>query len=405
MSVNFAPRLTFSACDIDTALPGYAPDEIVISVESDLTAVRQVWRDFERSALGFVYQSFGWVSIWNSTVGANVRLTPQIVLGRGLDGRLLFLLPLAVCRKSGARALVWMGGGEADLKGGLFSPEFLASNDAAVWPVLWRRIRALLLPHDVIHLTDQPEMIAGFRNPFVASRTHRLPSSTHATRLSRNWDSYYRQKRNGSARSLEKRRMRQLEAQGEVRFEVAQTQLEVILLLDWLFHHKAKSLRQIGVADPFAEEAVRTFYFESAKNCFPFGTSHLSVLRLNGKPVSVVLGLVHNRRYYYLVPAFDEAQSKTSPGRLHLRELMRWSIENGLDFVDLGVGDQDYKFHWCEEHVPLFASIEATTKRGHPAAAILSAKASLKRRIKSSHFLWSAAQAVRTQLGRIGLPQ
>ena len=403
MSVSFAPRLSLSALEVDTARFGPDPDRIVLSVETDLSAVRQVWREFERSACSFVYQSFGWVSIWNSTIGQQQGVAPQIVLGRDAAGRLLFLLPLGIGQRHGARALVWMGGREADLKAGLFAPEFIASIAAADWDALWARIRALLPAHDVVHLTDQPDLVGGFRNPFLSSRTHILPDRTHATRLGRNWDSYYREKRSGSARNLEKRRMKQLQAEGEVRFEVAQSPMDVIFLLDWLFHHKAKMLAQVGVKDPFANEAIRGFYLESARNCLPFGTSHLSVLRLNGKPVSVVWGLVHNRRFYYLVSAYDSAHSRTSPGRLHLRELMRWAIENGLESFDLGVGEQDYKFHWCEEHVGLFASIEAVGMRGRPVAAIIGAKTSLKRRIKSSRLLWPAAQTVRMALGRIGL--
>jgi CelD/BcsL family acetyltransferase involved in cellulose biosynthesis len=82
---------------------------------------------------------------------------------------------------------------------------------------------------------------------------------------------------------------------------------------------------------------------------------------------------------------------------------MRWAIANGLESFDLGVGEQDYKFHWCEEHVGLFASIEAAGMRGRPVAAIIGFKTSLKRRIKSSRLFWPAAQTVRTALGRIGL--
>src|SRR5688500_9565549 len=143
MSVNFAPRLSVTALELETARFGPDPDRIVLSVETGLSAVRQVWRDFERSACGFVYQSFGWVSIWNNTIGQQQGVAPQIVLGRDEDGRLLFLLPLAIDRRHGARALVWMGGREADLKAGLFAPEFIASIGPAEWDALWARIRAL----------------------------------------------------------------------------------------------------------------------------------------------------------------------------------------------------------------------------------------------------------------------
>jgi CelD/BcsL family acetyltransferase involved in cellulose biosynthesis len=404
MTVNFAPRLTLATSNSE-AVQLLTPELVSLSLETDLAALRPLWSEFERSALGHVYQSHGWVSIWNNAIGSKLGVAPHIVLGRAPDGRLLFLLPLGVGRRMGSSALIWMGGSEADLKGGLFAADFLASFAQDSWKLLWARIRRLLPAVDVVHLVDQPEAIGAFPNPFCALKTNSLPANTHATRLGRDWEAYYRSKRNGSARNLEKRRMRQLQAEGEVSFEIARTQEEIESGLAWLLQQKAKALREVGVSDPFADPCVRDFFTESTRNSFPKGTSHLSLLRVDGKPVSGVWGLVHNKRFYYIICVYDAAYSKQSPGRLHLRELLRWAVENGLETFDLGVGEADYKFHWCEEHVPLFATIEACTFRGRGVAAFIGAGTSLKHRIKTSTVLWPAAQAVRTQLGRIGLPQ
>jgi CelD/BcsL family acetyltransferase involved in cellulose biosynthesis len=395
-----APRLNYTSYRGEP-LSLHANDELIVTVETELFGIRAAWRELEARAAGHVYQSFNWVSLWYASVGSRHEITPHIAAGWGADGRLLFLLPLGMCRKAGARMLIWLGGREADINAGLFDSDFLDGLADAEWEELWQRVLAQMPKIDAIHLDNQPEFIAGRRNPLAAAGTHLLPDRTHATRLSADWDQFYKSRRSSNARNLEKRRMRQLQSAGEVKFEVVKDTTDAIPLLERLLDEKAQALGTMGVADPFAGEGVRQFLLQQTRRLFPRGTAHLSMLTVDGKPVSMTWGHVFNKRFYYLISVYDPAYSRAAPGRLHLRELLRWSVENGIETFDMGVGDQDYKFHWCEEHTGLFATIEGRTLRGRPIAALLSAKTSLKRRIKTSKTLWPAVQTLRAQLAAL----
>ena len=375
-----------------------ANDEFVVTVEKDLAAIEQIWRNFERRAVGSVFQSFDCISNWQGTIGSGEKVLPHIVLGRAVDGRVLFLLPFGITRRFGLSVLMWLGGRQADLKGGLFDEDFLHGLDEVQWTGIWRHIRARLPGFDVLHLCDQPARLGTARNPFVTKRRLVQPDQSHSTHLLQDWESFYKAKRSGSSRRVERARLRKLEAEGKVVFEIAHDRTTANALMERLFADKAKSLARLGVSDPFTDQAVREFYLRYAQHTYPRGQAHISALMLNGKPISIVWGLAFRGRFHYLLTTYDSAYRQMSPGRLHLNELIRWSLANGFDRFDFGVGEQDYKYDWCEDHVALFAAIVGRTLVGRAAAFVLRAKLRLKRKIKTSKILWSLAHAIRVQI-------
>jgi CelD/BcsL family acetyltransferase involved in cellulose biosynthesis len=185
-----------------------------------------------------------------------------------------------------------------------------------------------------------------------------------------------------------------------LKFEIASDSNSALAMTERLLVEKARALALLGVPDPFADPAVRDYYQRQTMVLYPAGPTHVSALTLNGEPISLVWGLISNKRFYYIVTGYDPQHSKGSPGRMHLNELLRWAVENGLDYFDLGVGDQDYKAAWCEEHVALFATVKARSLRGIPVAVLLAAKTWAKWRIKSSPRLWALAQRVRARKAR-----
>jgi CelD/BcsL family acetyltransferase involved in cellulose biosynthesis len=65
----------------------------------------------------------------------------------------------------------------------------------------------------------------------------------------------------------------------------------------------------------------------------------------------------------------------------------------------MGLGDFEYKVEWTEPE-PVFHSVIALTARGRIAARLLEQRAAIKRVIKQTPALWSAARALRRQLLR-----
>jgi CelD/BcsL family acetyltransferase involved in cellulose biosynthesis len=292
----------------------------------------------------------------------------------------------------------WLGGREADLKCGLFEPAFLARVTDLEWDHLWQRIRALFPGVDLFHLTDQPERIGELRNPFVLGRTHKQPDRTHGTYLGKNWEAYYAAKRHKESRRQDRRRERKLEAMGKLEFVIYPCGPATPAVIDTVIDFKGKLLARMGVENPFDTASVRNFMSRMAEHTYPAGPVHLSAITLDGRPISVTWGMIAKKRLYYLMSAYDREYAHNAPGTRHLQQLMRWCMENNVDYFDFGVGDQDYKFEWCEDHVPLFATIESASWHGYAVARFLGLKTRFKHTVKTSKILWPLAQRVRTVL-------
>lgn len=137
-----------------------------------------------------------------------------------------------------------------------------------------------------------------------------------------------------------KRRIRRLEEDTEVRFEVFQpNELEIALetLPELLYHH---SLRW-----PNAYKAPK-FHENIIKELLPIGLLHFSRIIIHGKTISWRIGFIYKSRYYSYMPAFDEAYKKYSPGKVHLLYCIEDAINRELKVYDQLRGAELYKNEW-----------------------------------------------------------
>ena len=74
--------------------------------------------------------------------------------------------------------------------------------------------------------------------------------------------------------------------------------------------------------------------------------------------------------------------------------------ERGFEIMDLGVGEAEYKFVYCDEQETLFDSFIPLSSAGHALVPLLRAQSGLKRFVKSTPALWRAAKTVRGLLPR-----
>jgi CelD/BcsL family acetyltransferase involved in cellulose biosynthesis len=399
------------ARDMDAAVPSANPvpatsaPVVRFEVASDPAALSDEWRAFERTAVGHVFQTFGFLTTWLATVGAARKVAPSIVVGRGRDGGIVCLLPFGISGCLGARLLAWLGGEHADYHGGLYAPGFLkgladsGSGEAFVLSVL-----ALFRGEaDVVHLQRQPRLLGGAVNPFAAWRSSPYPAMAHMTRLGPSFDAYYRSKRNSSSRRHDRLKWQKLEAAaGPLEIVDAATPAEAEEILCEMFAQKRESLRVRGVPDMFARAGVPEFYRAITHQPWPEGMSHVSAIRAGGRVVAANWGLVRGSRYYYVMTSYCPGPlAAYSPGRALLYHLMGWAIERGLDEFDFTIGDEDFKAHWCEEQMSIHDSVATLTLRGLWPSAVFRVLKPAKRMVKSNPFLSRHVGRLRLAIARV----
>jgi CelD/BcsL family acetyltransferase involved in cellulose biosynthesis len=383
-----------------TGTAGYA---IRLSVHTDLAAVEQDWRAFEQTADCTAFQTFDWLETWQRCVGTLTGTTPAIVIARNGD-HILFILPLAVEPRGFVRRLTFLGHDLCDYNAPLLAPKFSAVVGPNGFGPIWREIRALLratpaLGHDVIVIEKMPERIGAQANPLMSLGVRLNPSGAYETALSGDWEEFYTAKRSSATRRRDRTKLKRLGEMGAVKFVRPEEASDVTSSLDVLIVQKSKAFARMGIANMFARPGYTAFYHALASQPRLRSLIHLSRLDVGETWAALNLGLTFRDCYYHILASYDDGEvSRFGPGAAHLRELLRYAIEQGLKRFDFTIGDESYKRDWCETEQHLHDFSAAVTLRGWPSVALSVGWRRLKRTIKQSERLWNAAQRVRSMV-------
>jgi CelD/BcsL family acetyltransferase involved in cellulose biosynthesis len=378
--------------------PSLAPTDAIASVgvtlelRDNLASLEAEWSAFERSAECTVFQTFGWLARWQQHIGSLSGTRPAIVLGRRTGGALLFILPLAIEMRGPIRRLTWLGSELCDYNAPLIARDFWAH--VGDFGALWGEILHLLrndprLHFDFVDMQKMAEKIGGERNPFLALATLPNASSAHVATLGRNWDDYYKQKRSSETRKKERKQLRRLAEIGEVRFIDVEDRAEIERTIETLMQQKAKTFARMGVENLFAREGYRAFWLDVATTLR--GVTHVSRLEVGTTIAATSLGLMFGDCYYLVLSSYHDGEvMRFGPGRAHLHELLRDTIERDIHRFDFTIGDEPYKRDWADIEVRLYDHLKAATPKGAVVVAMMRAFRRAKRLIKTTPILWHA---------------
>lgn len=389
--------------------PAAREGDWTVSVCDDLRAVEAEWRALQAYADGTPFQSFDWLAAWQRHVGARCAMTPAIVIGRDGGGKTLFLLPLAVGGGM-IRRLTWLGSDLCDYNAPLLAPEFgrtLADRFPQVWHEIRRQLQAHAhLRHDVVELRKMPQRVGTQDNPFLALGAALHPSGAHLAHLSKDWEGFYRARRSSATRRSDRTKLQRLTARhGEIRFVSARDGQDAARTLETLMTQKAAAFARMGVPNLFARPGHREFFLDLALNPPADPGIHISRLEVGPSWAACNFGLTYRGTYYHVLASYDQGEvSRYGPGSAHLRELMRYAIERGLDRFDFTIGDEPYKLEWSDTVIRLYDHIAPATVQGVPAAFWIDAMRGLKRAVKQNPRLFALAGRARALL-RAGMPR
>lgn len=385
-----------------------APEPYVVRATQNVGALEPVWREFERTAVGHVFQTYDFTSAWCSHVARARGVDPVVATVEAQDGRMLALLPLGVRRRAGTRTVEWLGGEQADYHSGLYSPEFLTrlSVDRTAFDAFVKDVIAAIGGADLLHFVQMPAEQGKTTNPFLLGPTYPNANGAHATRLLPDWETYYAAKRKSGWRRTDRSKERRFAELGEITFDIATDAATTDEILAALFEQKRLGLARIGVDDMFAPHGVREFYRQIAHDRLEGkGYALLSALRCGGAIAATSLGFAYRGTYYYVLHSYDlDTFAEHSPGRQLMYRLMRWCFENGIEIFDFTIGDEGYKDNWCEISLQLVDAAMPLTARGSMASRVLRVREQAKRRIKADPTLWSATVKVRKVLLNLRRP-
>jgi CelD/BcsL family acetyltransferase involved in cellulose biosynthesis len=355
------------------------------------------WQAFERAAHGTLYQSALWCRAWMETAGRARGVKPVILtLERGGDIRIL--LPLQIRRRQGVRVLEWLtaphhGYGAPMLARDLEETELLWLTQG------WDALLAEAGRFDAVALTEIPERLPERDNPVWRHCNIAGANASYALALPGDFETLNKAKCGAERRRTARKHEAGLARSGEMRFGLTASKDELHSLIDVMFEQQEKRLAEHGIRKAFGPDEHRFMHRladlqdDDAPVLAPY---HLAI---DGAVQAVALGGIHGERYWALISSLAAGPlRKYSPGDVALRLTLKACCERGLKGFDLSPGAAPYKIQWADDVIALGALLQGRNWRGMAWAGAMTAKLGMKRVIKQTPALLTAAQGLRKAL-------
>jgi CelD/BcsL family acetyltransferase involved in cellulose biosynthesis len=247
-----------------------------------------------------------------------------------------------------------------------------------------------------------PESVGRQPNPFLQLPTAPHRSGAYVATLGTDWEDYYAAKRSASTRKTERRKLRQLEEHGPVRSVDAATPASAALTVSTLITQKAAFFARLGVENIFARPGYRDFYLALATDPGLRSLVHVGRLEVGPAIAAANVGLRFGDCYFLILSSYDDgALARLGPGRVHLQELIKQAIAEGLRSFDFTVGDEPYKLDWADRKLILHDHLAAATSGGFLPLMAMRMTGRAKRFVKQTPVLWHLAVRARSIAARL----
>ncbi len=374
---------------------------IAISIHRNIQEIEHIWRAFEESGICSLYQRYDWCANWLKSAGLAQGGKPYIVLGK-VDDKPAFLFPLVKISQGPFQIASWIGGTHSNFNMAIYEQKFIKSVCRDEMQAIFEQIVCQAADIDAFELSCQPEYWRGHKNPMGFLKHLPSPDHAYSLALAATFDEVLAAHNGKKKRKKYRSQMRALEPLGGPKLIVAETPDEIDRLLDAALAQINLRLERLGVANVFAEEGVRDFFYDLAISSIGNDEPSLVIygLEVDDKIRATFSGGGHNGRFSgcFTSIAMDEL-SHTSPGDLLLYLVIEDCIKRGYISFDLGRGYERYKSSWCDEVEPMFESFIPVSRKARLLGGYNRIKVVGKRTIKQNPRLWNLAKQVRAKFG------
>ena len=340
----------------------------VIERECDLLELRPQWEALVALQADHILEQrfhHAWCA-WE-TVHRQKGRKLHVIVG-DTDGRLVFVLPLVAERIGFLRVAHFLGPDIYENCDYLADPRKVNDDTAAqAWTMVAEHF-------DIVRFPSVRESAGLWRLSKSARFMRSTPIKAPFVDCTAwpGWEAYYRS-RSQKFRQDARKSARRLERRGVPRLEVVTDREEADLVLSWMMARKAEWLERTGggrkAVAAFLSKAP--FYRRLSGELHDTGELVVIQLTVDGVRVAAQLGFRIKDRLVGQMIAWDCGWRECGPGRVLATATLRWGFENGAKTVDLGLGDEDYKYRLAEDDEP--AEIHVSAAFGARGALVLSA--------------------------------
>lgn len=388
---------TVSAARNRSAAPAFAR----LAIFRDFASAEADWRKLEATGSLTPYQRYDFLSLWQAHIGDREAVEPLIVVAYDDTGEPLCLLPLGKFSRGPFAVARFLAGKHANYnfgpwrKGAHFSRAFVEQ--------LIEQLAAAAPELAALELFNQPLRWHGAENPFLQLPHQPSPSAGYRLKLGGPGEAVLARQLSSSYRGRIRGKERKLAKLPGYRYFVVSTAEEARRVMDAFFAQKREYLALHKTPNPFEAPEVEAFLRVATLSGLERGKPVLEIHALEGggEVLALYAGVADGERLSTMISSYTSSENgKNSPGIITLSHAVANVANRGFAVMDLGVGEAEYKFVYCDETEDLFDSFLPLSAAGHAIVPLLRAQSGLKRMIKTTPVLWRAAKTVRGLLQR-----
>ncbi len=218
-----------------------------------------------------------------------------------------------------------------------------------------------ILNVDLIFLDKNPCLIQKTDNPLKLNGMNKSEKIPIINMKNLSWLKYFKEISNNKTKQTDRRKEKQLRDLGNLEILITKNKIEKKRIFNFTIKNKILYLQKKGIKSEIFEKLYSSLFDKIENN----NKYVCSAIKINNRIISSIVGRIENDKYYYLIPSYlDKDYKKFSPGRLLLKEQIKWCFENKFKIFDFGPGEFNYKSHWSNDTSYYFKIIKAISFTG-----------------------------------------
>jgi len=356
-----------------------------VSIHAEPSEIETEWRDLERHAVATFFQTFDWCEIWCRIAASRAGEIPIIVAGRNEAGELVFVLPMAACRRFGGEHLGWLAQQFSSHNMGVYDRKALAAVNSATLRAILAGVGRYRRSIVAANFQGQPAMWEGISNPFLQLNPMPARNPLYVVDFPEGYDAAGGADNSKAARKKLRRKEARLREEGVGISIVAQSGAEKCRAFDAFAAQKSEQLSAQGFDSIYDREEIAEFFqgLLSSERTGP--ACHAYASWLGDELIAATIGVRHRSRYFSIMLSMTTGPlQRFSPGALLIRDCYKAVVDDGVTKIDFGAGQSGLKARWHCRQEDRFTSLLALRKAGWPAVLCLRIKAALEITVRSN---------------------
>ncbi|MFK5978221.1 MAG: GNAT family N-acetyltransferase [Rhizobiaceae bacterium] len=335
--------------------------------------VARYWKMLRTDETCSPFQQFSWI---NATVSGErqyakyneQKQSPYLFVVGFVDQKPVVILPFAVSNGLLGDRLTWIGGNKSDYNGIQVDQD----NCAGVSGAAFNKILGMIYKSNTnIHAAILTRNLSEAQYILLPEEPHSRKLAAeygaYALTLHKDWGELFSSIRSSKSRQRLRSKSRKLKNEGRVVFgrvrDAVKRHTVATQILDW----KNEQLENSGRPSPFGTSADPSQLRLTIENAISKNDSSLQVigLFLDGKLIAGMLAFVTNDTFYYYVSSYSTSVARNlSVGTILIIKTLEFASRCGLKRYDFLIGDEPYKFDWCDTEIPLVHYTRAFDRQG-----------------------------------------